>query len=1476
MCNKFLHALIFFALSFFSLSGLRAQVAYNFATTPDHITIAGAPVPLTMDCLSANGIGQWTSSSTSIGGAEPPVSILLENKLASSGISPDENGVLSSLPFAYSTGDAYPTGDAVKSVSILNGSTRYVWFGTENRNRFYAEGFDNSSGTISFSGDAPLTLLTPSLGSHNPYPLTSGHQLITSGSGLGHELNALDRFDVAIDASFLYVVWEEYNSGAYSIWAEVIKLSDGSTVTGWPAQVSPTLSPGQRPTVSVDIRNSGSVGNFDIAYLDATSVGMHGCHVNWTEWNGTSFTSPQDINQSFGSTTWDAPLHARILTASEAGVAPSITSQRAVYVIAYTDAFSSTTPQYIHLFLDYIKSAAPVNPSEYCDGNLNNARPTGCPVESVVGGMPFLLQVKDNPIWAFANPYEGANSALPATADFTGFHCLYQLVRTGGTNIPTSNNPLMIIPGNSAVSGFCVNGNGTSTFFDDPVASNLNFDGYCGAVNQMGVHVHWITNGTTPTHFYRRDLRKFDQNIEENTLMTGECEVADVSPGPTLLSNLTLTLFSDPLDPFPLDSTAGNLVFDNGATLNIGSTTPTVNTGGDFVNVGFGNTVNLLGSTDNWTFAFAAGNSMDYYGTTIFNGNGQFTLTGSGASLTSTKFGNYVRDGFITSPVKWNIYGTTLLLEPQAFTNTINITATDARFAFLTAEDEFVSETGHLATFGNGSFTTCQFIGNALPANFDYCMLVSGFGTWNGTTGTGDGNYDAADYSMADNHTVTFTSCYSTTGIAISGFDAPGGGPASPPSVIINKGLFQNVGITAGLTSSVLTGSFTVSPWWPISITDATFDAMNGQGTIAELGNIPGSVLGDPGLGSIARNYSILINQNDFMTYASNTGLSGFTTFASGILVAHAPDISLDDDLREDITVTDNVFEGGLSGTETAGEIDAAIHFMDATGDIGYNTIETVGPPQLGASKYQRGIWNESSNATEHDATWTFICSNIIFGLTNTGAAGLSTDFYTGYAKLDTITGCAIGQASANSDAGHIDFSGYAYNVGPAYSGSSNSATDMAGVHHPPLYSYLDDPAYNIFQHNSSGGTQISLSGTTGATVYLGKAGPGEPWGGVYGDNDIEGTTDVASASSVSLTDVSNNYWGGGSFVGSNTTPTSAAGLGSQVISRGFECSSGLLTKGKGQVPLSIQTVDTAMTRCDSLLSNGYGYQLEGLMEESYDTLRLFMEQCPFYVGGAYNAGVVSWQVFTYVNAAVSGWSIGGVGRWPDYLTWLKKVLYLNPDTMWYCDDALAMMTAVQSDAGAQEAIARYIAQSGKCPGFTSDFQTEANAAEVGNHMTWKDSVAHHWVYIDSPYNPVRLQWENDSINADTLAHPFDTTVPTLFQDSLQILLGPQYASSVGASSPITSEALLSAQLLENPMQDEIDVSYQMGRTALVTMELRDVLGRSVPIANAKYQLEQPGDHNTTIPAPNLPPGIYYLRITTDVGDAITLKIVKE
>ena len=294
--------------------------------------------------------------------------------------------------------------------------------------------------------------------------------------------------------------------------------------------------------------------------------------------------------------------------------------------------------------------------------------------------------------------------------------------------------------------------------------------------------------------------------------------------------------------------------------------------------------------------------------------------------------------------------------------------------------------------------------------------------------------------------------------------------------------------------------------------------------------------------------------------------------------------------------------------------------------------------------------------------------------------------------------------------------------------------------------------------------------------------------------------------------------------------------------------------------------------------AEGYALESQNIEPEGYDTLKAFMENCPLYPN--------SYQGFTMIGSAAQV-SIGrGYGTYPNFLTWLKQVLYLNPDTNWYCNDVDQMITAVQNAADA-ESICQYIIQSGKCPGFWVGVFAQYNVdAENGRHTAWLDSIDQHYNYLLWIYshhdsvvesNPGGYFLKLDSINADTLAHPFDSTVPTLWQDSLEVLMGPQFAG-VQASTPtaITSQALLSAQLLENPMQDEIDVSYDMGRTALVTMELRDVLGRAVPIANAKYQLEQPGDHTASIPAPNLPQGIYYLRITTDVGDAITLKLVKE
>ena len=263
--------LAFLGVLLIGLPSPQAQVRYNFQS-PDQITISGAPVALPMDCLAANGYGQWTSSSTSLGESN-----LLTNMLASTGEDNAQDGVLSDNGFAFSIGDSYPTADAIKCAANLKGNVRYVWLNAA-RNAFYVEGFDPGAAgiDISFMGLPSVTSIVnaPAL-TATTFSLLSTHTVVNSI----HESNPLDRFDVAIDASNLYIVWEEFSASKYSVWAMVIDLSTGlATMT--PTQVTPSTGGGRRPTVAVDIRNSGSVAPFDVVCLSQTAADNSMDHYN--------------------------------------------------------------------------------------------------------------------------------------------------------------------------------------------------------------------------------------------------------------------------------------------------------------------------------------------------------------------------------------------------------------------------------------------------------------------------------------------------------------------------------------------------------------------------------------------------------------------------------------------------------------------------------------------------------------------------------------------------------------------------------------------------------------------------------------------------------------------------------------------------------------------------------------------------------------------------------------------------------------------------------------------------------------------------------------------------------------------------------------------------------------------------------------------------------------------------------------------
>ncbi|HET6400624.1 MAG TPA: hypothetical protein VFH95_04415, partial [Candidatus Kapabacteria bacterium] len=1013
-------------------TGARAQLAYNFQT-PDDIpasTSGAHPNILTMDCLAANGYGQWTSSSSATNTNGVASCFLLANKLnvlnPPSIANDAQEGVLAAKQF-NSSGDAYPN-EAIKCAANLKGNVRYVWMdNSSGRTKFFVEGFDPATTTNASTGIGIDFVSLPSSSSQKIVKDGSAilyGEVTLPGSGTlvttTNESLYPDMFDIAIDASYLYIVWEQYSGGTYTIKAVAVNLT---------GTFSPTMlgfvGTGRRPTVAVDVRHSGGIANIDVVYLNSVPW-----QVEWTKYNGTSFPAPTPVPALTGlGWAWSNATHARIVDASAAG---SGSTDKAIYFIA-EDLMTKKC-----LFFNRITAGTLATSCDYCDGTLNTTRPSNCPIETSSG-----FPVVDDYVRAFADPYEGSTTS----GSFDEFHCLYILNHTGGTingGSKGGDDPLMIIPISDPSKGFCVSGGSSVGDFPDydPVTMTTNepFQ-YVGAVNQMGVHAHW-TGETNGAHYYRRDLRKIDQDIEENTLLTSACEVsANVT-----LTNKWLTLYSDP-------STAGNtgyvgsgaLTIDNNVTLAINPS----GGGGDFVQLG-ASLINFI-SLPGGILEVDADDQMDFYCNTHggFTGIGEFKFTGSGAGIIEGTYGSW--PSTISDPAMLNIHGGTVCevgLSP--FFN--YFTAYDAVIHFNN-ETNVVTGTGtaqgKLILVDHSSFTNCWLLSDDnIGSDNPTVIQIAGNGT---TAGGGDGT-ENADYNPSDYFSVplpcatdTFNYCYFGTG-DYSGYAtiSLASQSVAPNALIINNGLVEGVSII---------GTGTVyrycSPYWPISITDVTFGRIVQDGMDFSYARAPNT--------APSMQYSLLVDHCGFQWF-DNSNFSN----PDGIKVEAAPDLSLEDAPREAITITNNTFES--SWGESDGSVDAAIHFSDATGDIGYNNIS--------GAKYQRGIWNESSIGGSDQTTWTLICSNTISGLTHTNAAGLSTDYYTGYAKMNSITDGYIGHLSGDYDNGNDLSETFTGNSSFGYLGSLNSITDMAGVHHPSNPS-ADVANYNVIKGNNSRGAQI-------------------------------------------------------------------------------------------------------------------------------------------------------------------------------------------------------------------------------------------------------------------------------------------------------------------------------------------------------------------------------------------------------------------
>ena len=273
--------------------------------------------------------------------------------------------------------------------------------------------------------------------------------------------------------------------------------------------------------------------------------------------------------------------------------------------------------------------------------------------------------------------------------------------------------------------------------------------------------------------------------------------------------------------------------------------------------------------------------------------------------------------------------------------------------------------------------------------------------------------------------------------------------------------------------------------------------------------------------------------------------------------------------------------------------------------------------------------------------------------------------------------------------------------------------------------------------------------------------------------------------------------------------------------------------------------VDTSIDVCTRLKTNGHGDIQVSQWKEANDTLRLYIENCANQLG--------SFHEFTELDGA-NQFISNDNNRWLDYRTWLKKVLYLNLDTDYYCGDVQSILTTFQYmlpdsahsiDYNGQNSVIDYLLQNNRCPDAKSYLLKLKKNARDYQVQLWRDTVK------------------------DSTKTPVDTADVTLESLDLQILRGIQFA--VQPTSPKAGAAIASFLASDNPFKDETTLRYTLNDAALVEVEIYDALGKL--IYSGSEGLQEAGEHTIRIDGKSYSSGSYYVRLSTYSMEVKTIKL---
>ncbi|HET9137225.1 MAG TPA: hypothetical protein VFO76_11345, partial [Candidatus Kapabacteria bacterium] len=631
-------------------------------------------------------------------------------------------------------------------------------------------------------------------------------------------------------------------------------------------------------------------------------------------------------------------------------------------------------------------------------------------------------------------------------------------------------------------------------------------DNYVGAVNQMGIHVHWRVE-SSGEHFYARDISKnFNGYIEENTLITNDCYVGPSSIGGAATdgyctagngSGFTprkVTIWTDPNFGAQNGTDHGLYLIDNhmvnssppagynfhftggsgtstGTNLNIGGLTFLdddltfiVSTSGDFEVPGS----NLY--TYPLTY-FSAGGSInvqdratwDFFGspsvfssadcsilvpaTTSMVGEGSYNTSDppSGATDMTINARLRVHGGCSFPAINFSSSGgqTELLYEENVKPMAIGTTQNDPKTAI------FVSQT-------DGNIIDHSFINSYIPITDPDIVFFKITGSGSSSSGITSLHSTATNYSnLEQGYSYIFVN--GTTSSSPNKFIFDGG--------IADRVRFSIVDPHFGLTIQNMTLSPLVNSSVYLFRSDDSYDYEN-------------------------------------ITIALDTfrNLSGMTTadYANSNPLGHSPLLIWGfnrENCFQNLNIENNNFPS-TSYNDVPGQIISAIQLTNSTANIVGNTVS--------CNTYFNGIYlnSVSTSANPIPITSSYLCSNTIAGLTFDNyiwlpyaqtshpsmyglidddpadgwsdtlrivGTGIRTDHYKGYVKLNQIDGCEIGYYSGKVDKPKLVFNSITncdlMGVDAVY---SSSEPDLSGLHGASTTSGIDIGAFNTIANNGT------------------------------------------------------------------------------------------------------------------------------------------------------------------------------------------------------------------------------------------------------------------------------------------------------------------------------------------------------------------------------------------------------------------------